>query len=191
MWDEPGHLFREIYIRQVEAQTASAAGPPVQVADSRAMFFRSAGAAVYGTITVGALLAAESALSETYAETIGAVIITLLVYWLAHAYSDLTEYRLAHNQPLTLSSLTDTLQRQITILVGAVVPLCVLLGCWIAEVPLADAVTAAIWTSAGMIVIIEVVVGLRAHLSGRELAAQAAIGTVLGVLVITLRLVLH
>jgi Na+/H+ antiporter NhaC len=155
------------------------------------MFFRSPGAAIYGTITVGALLAAESAVSETYAETIAAVIITLLVYWLAHAYSDFTEYRLAHHQPLKLGSLTHTLRRQATIMVGALVPLCVLLGCWIATVPLTDAVNAAILTSAAMIVLIELTAGIRAQLSGRELAAQAAMGTLFGVLVITLRLVLH
>jgi hypothetical protein len=76
-------------------------------------------------------------------------------------------------------------------MVGALVPLCVLVGCWIAGVSLTDAVTAAIWTSGGMIVLIEVTSGIRARLTGRELAAQAAIGTLFGVLVITLRLVMH
>ena len=36
-------------------------------------------AAIYGLMTVGALLAAESAASESYAETVGAVVITMLV----------------------------------------------------------------------------------------------------------------
>ena len=149
------------------------------------------GALVYGTITIGALLAAESALSETYLETVGAVLVALLVYWLAHAYSDFTSYRLAHHQRLTARGLGRSLAEEVTILLGAVVPLVVLIAFWITGGALADAVTAAVWSSAAMVVVIEVVAGLRARLSGRDLLAQAALGTLCGVLVLTLRVILH
>ena len=148
-------------------------------------------AVVYGTITVGALLAAESANSETYLETVGAVMLALLVYWLAHSYSGLTEYRLAQHKPLTLADLAHTLAGELMILAGAAVPLLVLVICWIAGVALGDAVTAAIWSSAVMIVLVEVFAGIRARLSGRELIVQAALGTLFGFLVIALRFVLH
>src|ERR1019366_2743617 len=46
---------------------------------------------VYGTIAIGALLAAETAQSETYIETVGGVLIALVIYWLAHAYSEFTQ----------------------------------------------------------------------------------------------------
>src|ERR1035441_8833725 len=49
------------------------------------------GRLVYGTIAVGALLAAESARQETYVETVFAVAITLLLYWLAHSFFALFE----------------------------------------------------------------------------------------------------
>jgi hypothetical protein len=71
------------------------------------------------------------------------------------------------------------------------VPVLPLLIWWIAGGTLSDAVTAAVWTSAGMVVVYEVVAGLRAELSGKEMAAQIAIGATLGVLVIALKLVLH
>ena len=148
-------------------------------------------ALVYGTITVGALLAAESAANETYGETLAAVVVAILVYWLAHAYSNLTEYRLAHGKPLTLRSLAQTLAQESMIVVGAAIPLGVLVLYWITGGHLVDAVNAAIWTSAGMIVVIEVALGLRARLSGRQLVAQAALGTFLGLLVISLKLILH
>jgi len=48
---------------------------------------------IYGTIAVAALLAAESARRETYVETVGAVLITLLLYWLAHSYAGFTGER--------------------------------------------------------------------------------------------------
>jgi hypothetical protein len=48
-----------------------------------------------------------------------------------------------------------------------------------------------LWTSAGMILIIEVVAGVRAEQSGRDLVLQSVLGAVLGFLVIALRLLLH
>jgi hypothetical protein len=42
-----------------------------------------------------------------------------------------------------------------------------------------------------MIAIIEVIVGLRSRLRGRELAAQAVLGALLGLMVVALRVVLH
>jgi hypothetical protein len=149
------------------------------------------GAVIYGTITVGALLAAESARRETYAGTVGAVAIALVVYWLAHAYSDFTEHRLEQQQPLRISTLAHTLAHELMIIAGAAIPLLALLICWAVGAQLTTAVTAAIWTSAAMIVIVEVVAGLRAKLSGRELAAQTACGAVFGLLVIALKVVLH
>src|ERR1700749_767282 len=108
-------------------------------------------AVIYGTISVGALLAAESARSETYLETVGAVLITLVVYGLAHAYAELTEHRLVEGEPLTLSGVGRTLAQGLMVVAGAAVPLLVLVICWIAGVDLGSAVTAGIWSSAVMI----------------------------------------
>ena len=60
------------------------------------------GSAIYGTIAVGALLAAESVRRETYGKNIEAVVITLLIYWLAHAYADLAAERLRSGARLTI-----------------------------------------------------------------------------------------
>jgi hypothetical protein len=115
----------------------------------------------------------------------------MLVYWLAHADYVFTENRLEHNRPLTLGGLARTLRHEMMILAGAAMPLLVLLICWVAGVGLRSAVTAAIWTSAAMIVVIEVVAGVRAERSVRALAVQAAVGLVFGLLVIVLKVILH
>src|ERR1700756_2493269 len=47
----------------------------------------NAGGLVYGTIIVATLLAAESARSETYGKTVGAVALAMLTYWLRVSYS--------------------------------------------------------------------------------------------------------
>jgi hypothetical protein len=149
------------------------------------------GAVVYGTITIGALLAAESAKRETYADTVGAVAIAMLLYWLAHAYSEVIEHRLEEHQPLTLVGVRRALTHELMILAGAAIPLLELLIFWPAGVRLTVAVSAAIWTTGAIIVVVELVAGVRAKLSPRALIAQTAVGVLFGLLVIALKLLLH
>ena len=148
-------------------------------------------AAVYGTITVGALLAAESAQHESYPRTFVAVALALLLYWLAHSYSSFAARRLLLGERLNLRGFAWTMAHELPILIGAAVPLVALLISWAAGARLASGVNAAIWTSAAMILIVEVVAGVRARLFGRELFAQATLGALLGLLVLALKLVLH
>jgi hypothetical protein len=149
------------------------------------------GGLVYGTIAVSALLAAESARRETYVKTVVAVAITLLLYWLAYSYAEFAGERLRKGEQFTLAGLGRSARKEVGVLIGATIPFAVLLISWAAGASLTGAVTAAIWTSASMIVLIELVVGLNAHLTGRELIKQTAFGAVLGLLVMTLRIVLH
>jgi hypothetical protein len=147
--------------------------------------------AVYGTIAVAALLAAESARRETYPKTVAAVLVTLLLYWLAHSYAEFTGDRLQSAEKLTVTGLARAMGRELSILIGASVPLVAVLLWWVAGAHLTSAVSAAVWTAAAMIMVIEVVLGVRAELSGRELVVQVGVGALLGLLVIALRLLLH
>jgi hypothetical protein len=149
------------------------------------------GGLVYGVIVVAALLTAETARQETYAKSVGAVAITLLLYWLARSYAEFTGERLKQSEPFSFAGLAHSLARELAVLIGAAIPLGVLLIWWAAGGRLPAAVTAAIWTSASMILIIEVSSALRARLTGRDLVAQIAVGAVLGVLVMLLRVLLH
>jgi hypothetical protein len=146
---------------------------------------------VYGTILVATLLSAESAKQETYAETVGAVVIALLLYWLANSYAEFTGDRIEKSEHFSYAGLLQTGRQELALLLGAAVPLLVLLICWAAGAALTTAVIAAIWTAAAVIVVTEVVIGIRAELRGRELIRQSAFGAVLGLLVITLRVLLH
>lgn len=148
-------------------------------------------AAVYGTISVGALLAAESAHQETYVDTVIAVVLTLLLYVLAHTYAEYTSERLREGEPLRFKAFGRTALREAWLLPGAGVPLLALLICWPLGASLSTAVNAAVWTSAGMVVVLEITAGVRAGESGRDLAVDTAVGALLGLLVIALRYVLH
>ena len=146
---------------------------------------------VYGTVTVGTLLAAESAERETYAETLASVLIALVVYWMAHSYAEVTARRIEEGGRLTGGALASSMRHEVWILIGAAVPVLPLVIWWIAGGRLTIAVDAAIWTSAGMIVVYEVIAGVRAELTGGEMLRQIALGATLGLLVIAVKLVLH
>jgi hypothetical protein len=148
-------------------------------------------AAIYGTITVGALLAIESARQETYPETLVAGVIALVVYWLAHTYADFASDRLEKSEPFTIEGLVRALSRELWIFAGAALPFAAVLIDWAVGATLATAINVAIWTSAGTVVAIEVAGALRAKQTGRDLALQITFGALMGLGIIALRLVLH
>lgn len=149
------------------------------------------GAAIYGLLAVGALLAAESATRETYVDTIAAVTVASLLIWLAHAYAEFAAWRMSEGRRFAAPDFARTLVHEVSILVGASCPLLAVLIAWVAGASLESGVTAGLWTVAGTIVIIEVISGLRANLTGREFLIQSAAGAALGLLVLALRVILH
>jgi len=77
------------------------------------------------------------------------------------------------------------------VLLGAAVPLLAILICWAAGAALSTAVSIGISTTVVIVIATEVVIGLRAELTGRDLVRQTAVGVVLALLVIALRVLLH
>jgi hypothetical protein len=146
---------------------------------------------VYGTIAIGALLAAENGLRETYPETIGSAVLALVLYWFAHSYSDLLGRRLATGERLGVSVLGQTFLRDWAIVRGAGAPLVALLIAWVTGAEQTTAVTAALWTCAGSLVALELLAGLRARAQPRELVLEGCIGAAMGLGVLALRAILH
>lgn len=153
--------------------------------------FAYPGPLVYGTLTIGALLDAESTQTETYTETVAAVAVAMVLYWLAHSYATLMARRIEDGERLKLRAVAETAAHELSILVGALIPLLAVLISWLAGGTLTTAVLAAIWTSAAMIVLIELVAGVSAKLSGFALAVQTVFGVVLGIGIIAMKLIFH
>jgi hypothetical protein len=149
------------------------------------------GGVIYGTITIGALLAAESARQETYSETVGAAMLALVLFWLAHAYAHLLGDRLAGRGRLSAGLLLRALIEDAAILRGALAPLVAMLIAWALGATLSTAVAAAVWTAAGSLVAWELAAGLRAHLRPAELVFDTAVGAALGMGIILIKVVLH
>jgi hypothetical protein len=146
---------------------------------------------VYGTILVATLLSAESALRETYAKTLLGVLVALATYWLALTYARFTGDRLEQSSRATVGGLASAAGHELTVLYGAAVPFVALLAFWVGGASLNTAVIGAVYFADAAIIGAEVLIGVRAGLTGRALVGQAAIGAILGVLVLALRLLLH
>lgn len=146
---------------------------------------------IYGIIVIGALLAAESGRHETYLDTVASTLIAAALYWLAHAYANALGQRLASQQRLTAATLLRALAHDWAIVRGATLPLLALLFAWAGGARLATGVDAALWSAIASLIAFELFAGIRAHASPRELALDVSVGTVMGVAILLLKIVLH
>jgi len=146
---------------------------------------------VYGTIAVGAVLATESTVRETFRETIAATVVTLVLYWLAHTYALVVGMRVQADRSLSVGGILRALAHEWAIVKGATIPVVVLFGCWAGGVSLRTAVTAGLWASAASLASFEVVAAVRSGRRSRRIYLEAIFGTALGGGLLLLHASLH
>ncbi len=147
--------------------------------------------AVYGLLALGAVLAAESGRHETYLDTVLSAVITGASYWLLHGYATVLGQRFTEGRRLNLHTLVAALGHGRPVLRGGAVPLAVLLIGWATGAAQSTGVSAAVWTTVALLVGFELLAGIRAHATAREMFLEAGVGAVLGSAVLLLRIVLH
>lgn len=152
---------------------------------------RNAAGAVYGLITIGALLAAESGLRETYPETVGSAAIAVVLYWFAHSYADVLGLRLSEQRRLGWRELWPTFVQDWAIVRGAGMPLLALLVAWAVGASQTAAVTAAVWTVVASLIAFEVAAGVRSRAKPAELVLEVLVGATMGLAILALRALLH
>jgi hypothetical protein len=148
-------------------------------------------AAVYGVLTIGALLTAETALHENYIDTVGSAVLADSLYWLAHAYATMVALCLAGSERLGVGALGRALRHDASILAGAAVPVLVLLVCWLAGASQQTAVSAAVWSTLACLVVFELAAGLRSSSTPGELVLGVGVGLAMGAGILALRIILH
>jgi hypothetical protein len=146
---------------------------------------------IYGVIVIGALLAAESAGHEGYADTIASALIATALYWFAHAYASLLGRRLSAQERLTAAGLWRALVKDWALVRGATIPLLALLCGWLTGASQQTAVTAALWSSVVFLVALELVAGVRSRASARELALETGAGALMGLAILAVKVLLH
>ena len=151
----------------------------------------NAAGVVYGVITVGALMAAESGRHESYLDAFASALFATLLYWLAHAYADLLGSRLESGERLTAGALGRMLAHDWAIVRGAAVPLLALVIAWIAGASREAGVTAALRTAVAAVVVFELLAGIRAKSTPGELLLKAAVGVTMGLAILAVKGVLR
>lgn len=147
--------------------------------------------AIYGLILVGSLMAAESYKQESRLDVLLSVIITIVVFWLAHAYSLALGRRIETSQSLSLHSLRGALSDSASVLHGALVPVLALLVSWLAGASSQLAIDIALWSAVATLVALEMVAGVRAKEEPLELVLSCCVGAGIGVSVLALKMLLH
>jgi hypothetical protein len=176
------------------ASDQSATGPSTSWLDRLCGWIQPAdnpSGVIYGTITAGALLAAESTRSETMPEAIASAAVALVLYWLAHTYSAALGARLGSGQAWSAGQLVRISGHEAGILKGATLPLAVLILAAGAGLSPADAVLSALIAAGVLLVGLEAIAGRRARLRGFELAVQTVVAGALGLGVVLLKVILR
>jgi hypothetical protein len=151
---------------------------------------RNLSGAIYGTITAGALLAAESSYRQTLAQATSALGMTLVLYWLAHTYASLLDRRLRTTTRWTPRDFVKGLVHEWPIVQGAFIPMVVLVVAAAAGASVRTAEYLALASSAALLVILEIVAGRRATLRAAEAVANVAVGILLALGLIAVKALL-
>jgi hypothetical protein len=142
-------------------------------------------------MVIGVLLAAENARRVGYPDTIGAAVLVLALFWLVGIYAHDLGERLQKREQVNLRQVLRSCVHELTIVEGGFIPVVVLLVAWAAGVSVTHGVTAAVWTAAVGVIVLEVAAGWRARLRPRRFWLQACSGIVMGLAIVALNLLLH
>ncbi len=148
-------------------------------------------AAIYGSILVTSLV---SALSEEHAHA-GAMALavgsTMVVFWLAHVWSDAVGERLVNPRPFTVRGLARVARTQWPMLQSAALPLLALLLASAGAVSLTVGVDVALGVSIVQLVAWGLVLGLRSFASWPQALLAGAVDGLLGLAIVTLKVLVH
>jgi hypothetical protein len=149
---------------------------------------RDASGVIYGTIVTASTIAAAAEGTESVLEVAAGVVVTLLLYWFAHAYAEV----LGNSQTRVLS--WGETRRELFAewrMVGAcVVPLAVLLALAGLGAGFQTATTMALWSSAGLLFLWGLLAAQRARASMTLAVVSGLIYTAIGIAIVALKLTL-
>jgi hypothetical protein len=147
---------------------------------------------VYGTVLAGSLIAVEGGGDDVRVpRLVGVVLVTQLVYWLAHAYAELVGGRVSSGQRPRRGQVARLLREDWSLVTASFVPLAVTVLTWVAGVPTSSAVLAGLWANAAMLAGWALLAGRRARLRAGELLLYVTVSAVFGVALVLLKIVIH
>jgi len=145
---------------------------------------------VYGIVTVGAVIAVESANSMAPSHDIEATILVLVVYWMAHAYSALMGHVFRTKEPWSWNLVLHAIGDESAIMRGASLPILAMVVALIVS----GSSTTVTWSGLGMVIFLlvgmQAVAGIRASMKGFALIGQMFIGFGFGIALILVKVLL-
>lgn len=152
---------------------------------------RNPAGTVYGILVVGALLAAEGSANVRFVPLIGATVVALALYWLAHAYAAVLGQRLQSADRWSPRLLLGALAHERALLRGGAAPILVLVVAGLSGADLNTGVNLALASCAVMMLSLELLAGVGEGLSVVEVITEATVGAVLGIGLFVVRILVH
>ena len=162
------------------------AGAPIDVIARWLGLSRNPAGVIFGTITVGAVLAGENAKGETVATSIEVALVVLALFWVVHAWSDDTGDRIEHRRRLKLRPFLSALEHQASILRSVLLPVVALVIAGLAGASDATALWVGTITCAVALVLIELISALRNRLPPAQVLIESAAGAAFGCVLVVL-----
>lgn len=152
---------------------------------------RNPASAVYGTVLAGSLIAVEGAAGVGLGRLVVLVLVTQLVYWLAHTYADLVGGRIRTGHRPHRGEVAHVLAEEWPLVTASFEPLAVTVIARAAGADLATAATLGLWAGTLMLAGWAVFAGLRARLRWPEMLLYVALSTAFGAGLVLLKVLLH
>jgi hypothetical protein len=147
--------------------------------------------AIYGTIITAALIAAESQTPVAVSEIVATVMVTLLVYWLAHAYADVLAIGIKEERVPWMRPARRALGEEWPIVHASFAPLVVLLATYGLGASKDQAISIALWFTVFLLAGWGVLAGRRSGLKGIGLVAAAILTGFCGLVIVVMKILLH
>jgi hypothetical protein len=148
------------------------------------------GGAIYGTITVAAVIAASAAHDEPLTTVLAATVSTVVVFWLAHVYSEVIAHHFEGHRP-SLAAVAHVAHRELPFLEAPVLPILLLVAGAAGFLDHDVAINLALWTAVLQLAGWGVASARRQGWSWPAAAVTGAINGAFGMVLILLKAILH
>ena len=171
---------------------AAEAEPPRIGVPERALAGANVAGAIYGQILVTSLVAALSEEEDLGAHDIFVgVLMTMLVFWLAHVYADAVARRLTRPEPLSLRETGDIARHEWPMVQSAAPALAALGLAWAGALSVRAGVELAIALGVGALFAWGLVIARRSRLSLAGTLGSMALSGAFGLAIVAMKTVVH
>lgn len=140
----------------------------------------------------GALIAVQSAHEDVaVARLIGLVLLTQIVYWLAHVYAELVGQRISADRSTTSRQVRHLLEEEWPLVAVSFVPLAIIVLATLLGASSNQAVLAGLWGNVALLAGWALLAGLRSKLRVGELLLYVAASLLLGLALVAIKALLH